>query len=44
MVAETESMLLLTASNAFAIVPQEVTGLKKRQLVEAVLLPGFSSA
>jgi molybdopterin molybdotransferase len=44
MVAETESMLLLTASNAFAIVPQEVTGLKKGQLVEAVLLPGFSSA
>jgi molybdenum cofactor synthesis domain-containing protein len=44
MVAETESILLLTASNAFAIVPQEVTGLKKGQLVEAVFLPGFSSA
>jgi molybdenum cofactor synthesis domain-containing protein len=44
LVAETNSMLLLTASNAFAIVPQEVTVLKKGQLVEAVLLPGFSSA
>jgi molybdopterin molybdotransferase len=43
-VAETESMFLLTASNAFAVVPQEVAGLKKGQLVEAVLLPGFSSA
>jgi molybdopterin molybdotransferase len=44
MVAETESMFLLTASNAFAVVPQEVAGLRKGQLVEAVLLPGFSSA
>jgi molybdopterin molybdotransferase len=43
LVAETESMRLLTASNAFAIVPQEVTGLKKGQVVEAVFLPGFSS-
>ena len=43
MVAETESMSLLTASNAFAIVPQEVAKLKEGQVVEAVLLPGFSS-
>jgi molybdenum cofactor synthesis domain-containing protein len=43
-VAETESMFLLTASNAFAVVPQEVAELRKGQLVEAVLLPGFSSA
>lgn len=43
MVAETESMSLLTTSNAFAIVPQEVAKLKEGQVVEAVLLPGFSS-
>jgi len=43
MVAETESMSLLTASNAFAIVPQDVAVLKEGVVVEAVLLPGFSS-
>jgi len=44
MIAETESMSLLTASNAFAVVPQDVADLKRGRVVEAILLPGFSSA
>jgi molybdenum cofactor synthesis domain-containing protein len=41
---ETESMSLLTDSNAYAVIPEQVTALDTGQLVNAHLLPGFSFA
>ncbi len=43
MVGETESMSLLTGSNAFAVVPEGVAALKAGEELEALLLPGLSS-
>lgn len=42
LVADTESMTLLTSSDGFVIVPEEVTALAPGALVEVVLLPGYS--
>lgn len=39
---ETESMSLLTDSNAFAVVPEDVTSIEAGREIEANLLPGFS--
>ena len=41
---ETESMSLLTDSNAYAVIPEEVTSLEAGREIEARLLPGFSFA
>jgi molybdopterin molybdotransferase len=41
---ETESMSLLTDSNAYAAIPEDVTALEAGREVEAHLLPGFSFA
>lgn len=41
---ETESMSLLTGSNAYAVIPESVTALKAGSEIEAHLLPGFSFA
>jgi molybdenum cofactor synthesis domain-containing protein len=40
--AETESMSLLTESNAYAVVPEDVTSIEAGREIEANLLPGFS--
>ncbi len=42
LLAETESMSLLTDSNAYMVVPEEVRTLEAGHEVEARLLPGFS--
>lgn len=42
--AETESMSLLTDSNAYAVIPEEVTSLEAGREIDAHLLPGFSFA
>lgn len=39
---ETESMSLLTDSNAFAVIPEKVTSIAAGGRIEARLLPGFS--
>ncbi len=39
---ETEKMTILTSSNAYALVPEGVQSLKRGELIEAHLLPGFS--
>ncbi|MDV3294026.1 MAG: molybdopterin molybdotransferase MoeA [Nitrososphaerales archaeon] len=44
LIAETESISLLTESNAFAVVPEEVRILEAGHEVEAHLIPGFSFA
>jgi len=41
---ETESMSLLTDSNAYAVVPEQTTSLEAGEVIEARLLPGFSFA
>jgi molybdenum cofactor synthesis domain-containing protein len=42
LLAETESMTILTKSDAFVIVPEEKTRMAAGETVEALLLPGFS--
>lgn len=42
LLGETESMSLLADSNAYAIIPEEITSLEAGRAVEAHLLPGFS--
>jgi molybdenum cofactor synthesis domain-containing protein len=44
LLGETESMTILTRSNAYLVVPEETTELDAGALVEAHLLPGFSFA
>ncbi|MDG6900641.1 MAG: molybdopterin molybdotransferase MoeA [Nitrososphaerota archaeon] len=39
---ETESMTLLTDSNAYAVIPEEITSLEAGREIDAHLLPGFS--
>ncbi len=42
LVGETESMSLLSESNAFAVVPEDVTAMEAGNEVVAQMLPGFS--
>jgi molybdenum cofactor synthesis domain-containing protein len=42
LMAETESMTILTKSDAFVIVPEEKTRMAAGEIVEALLLPGYS--
>ena len=43
-VGDTESMTVLTKSNAYVVVPEETTSLRSGEAVDAFLLPGFSFA
>jgi molybdopterin molybdotransferase len=42
LVGETESMSLLTDSNAYAVVPEDVTAIEGGREIDVHLLPGFS--
>jgi molybdopterin molybdotransferase/putative molybdopterin biosynthesis protein len=42
LIGETESMTLLTKCDGYIIVPQHITNMRKGQIVEVNLMPGFS--